>query len=207
MKLPNGETWKNLVTEEKSRIATTVADYRGNYKYNLLDAHMRRFNAEVPVFAQWDDHEVANDWWPGQTRRRLCQHQCVAARSARPWRVFCEYMPVRQTQAESERIYRKIPYGPLLDVFVIDMRSYRGPNTTTSAGERRKLHLGRPQLEWLERPRRVTRSVEGDRSRHAARPASPRGKMRKAAQSKTPPMETAQPSAANTRLRNWLLKE
>ncbi len=68
LKLPNGEIWKNIVTEEKSRIATSVADYRGNYKYNLLDAHMRRFNAEVPVFAQWDDHEVANDWWPGQTR-------------------------------------------------------------------------------------------------------------------------------------------
>ena len=25
-----------------------------------------RFNAEVPIFAQWDDHEVTNDWWPGQ---------------------------------------------------------------------------------------------------------------------------------------------
>lgn len=26
------------------------------------------------------------------------------------------------------RIYRKISYGPLLDVFMLDMRSYRGPN-------------------------------------------------------------------------------
>ena len=23
-----------------------------------------RFNAQVPVLAQWDDHEVTNDWWP-----------------------------------------------------------------------------------------------------------------------------------------------
>ncbi len=27
---------------------------------------MRAFNAEVPIFAQWDDHEVANDWWPSR---------------------------------------------------------------------------------------------------------------------------------------------
>src|SRR5215472_19125290 len=57
-KLPNGEHWNNLVTEEKSRVAQTLADFRGNYKYNLLDANVRTFNAQVPMFAQWDDHEV-----------------------------------------------------------------------------------------------------------------------------------------------------
>jgi alkaline phosphatase D len=66
--LPNGETWRNIVTEEKSCVAETLADYRGNYKYNLLDANLRAFNAEIPTFAQWDDHEVANDWWPGEIR-------------------------------------------------------------------------------------------------------------------------------------------
>ena len=49
--------------------------YRGNYKYNLLDRNVRAFNAEVPIFAQWDDHEVTNDWWPGKTPRRLRRHQ------------------------------------------------------------------------------------------------------------------------------------
>src|SRR5262244_1007016 len=63
-KLPNGEVWRNLVTEEKSKIAQTLADFRGNYKYNLLDKNVLAFNAEVPLFAQWDDHEVTNDWWP-----------------------------------------------------------------------------------------------------------------------------------------------
>jgi alkaline phosphatase D len=63
--LPNGEIWRNLVTEEKSRVAETLADYRGNYKYNLLDHNLRAFNAEIPVFAQWDDHEVTDDWYPG----------------------------------------------------------------------------------------------------------------------------------------------
>src|SRR5205807_9341170 len=34
-KLPNGQIWKNVVTEEKSKVAETLAEFRGNYKYKL----------------------------------------------------------------------------------------------------------------------------------------------------------------------------
>ena len=68
-KLPNGEVWRNIVTEDKSKIAQTLAEFRGNYKYNLLDKNVLAFNAEVPLFAQWDDHEVTNDWCPGEALR------------------------------------------------------------------------------------------------------------------------------------------
>ena len=69
-RLPNGEIWRNVVTEEKSKVATTLSDYRGNYKYNLLDANVLAFNAEVPIFAQWDNHEVMDIWWPEETFNR-----------------------------------------------------------------------------------------------------------------------------------------
>ncbi len=152
LKLPNGETWRNIVTEEKSRVATTLADYRGNYKYNLLDAHLRQFNAEVPTFAQWDDHEVANDWWPGQNRVDY-NNANASLLAARGRRAFCEYMPMRQTQADMGRIYRKVSYGPLLDIFLLDMRSYRGPN---DHGRDETFNpacqiLGPAQVEWLKR--------------------------------------------------------
>src|SRR5262249_19693029 len=50
------------------------------------------------------------------------------------------------------RIYRKISYGPLLDLFLLDMRSYRGPNAqpTTQYGPDAYL-LGPVQLAWLKR--------------------------------------------------------
>ena len=124
--LPNGEIWRNLVTEEKSRVAETLADYRGNYKYNLLDHNLRAFNAAVPLFAQWDDHEVTNDWWPGMPLR--VGDADITALAARGCQAFHEYTPTRQFAEERGRIYRKIAYGPLLDVFMLDMRSYRGPN-------------------------------------------------------------------------------
>jgi alkaline phosphatase D len=62
--LPNGEIWRNLVTEEKSAVAHSLDQFRGNYRYNWLDENFRAFHAEVPMIAQWDDHEVTNDWSP-----------------------------------------------------------------------------------------------------------------------------------------------
>src|SRR5215467_2599984 len=44
LKLPNGETWRNLVTEEKSKPAETLNEFRGNHKYNLLDRNVLAFN-------------------------------------------------------------------------------------------------------------------------------------------------------------------
>ena len=40
------QVWKNIVTEEKSKVAETLAEFRGNYKYNLLDRNVRAFNAQ-----------------------------------------------------------------------------------------------------------------------------------------------------------------
>ena len=64
LKLSDGNSWRNIVTEDKSAVAHSLAQFRGNYKYNLLDENLRAFNAQVPMLAQWDDHEVTNDWSP-----------------------------------------------------------------------------------------------------------------------------------------------
>ena len=117
-KLPNGEIWRNIVTEDKSKVATTLNDYRGNYKYNLLDANLRAFNAEVPLFALWDNHEVMEDWWPGEVFDRSGYNvKSASLLAARACRAFHEFMPLRYVPSEPGRIYRKISYGPLLDLF------------------------------------------------------------------------------------------
>jgi len=158
-KMPNGEIWKNLVTIEKSKPAETLDEFRGNFKYYLLDKNVLAFNAEVPIFSQWDDHEVYNNWWPGepltraeqQRRHYVAQNGLILA--ARSSRAFHEYMPMRETQVEPGRVYRKLSYGPLLDIFMLDMRSYRGAN-----GEDRQetygpdaYFLGPTQATWLKR--------------------------------------------------------
>ena len=75
----------------------------------------------------WDDHEVTNDWWPGaRIDEPLYAERSASLLAARGRRAFREFMPLREPQMSGDRVYRKIAYGPLLDVFLIDMRSYRG---------------------------------------------------------------------------------
>ncbi len=77
--LDDDTIWKNITTPEKSKVAETLTEFRGNYIYNLLDESIKRFNAEVPILAQWDDHETRNNWYPGLEEtlqnRELSQRQ------------------------------------------------------------------------------------------------------------------------------------
>jgi alkaline phosphatase D len=157
--MPNGQIWRNIVSEEKAKAAETLAEFRGNYKYNLLDKNVLAFNREVPIFSQWDDHEVTNNWWPGepltrpQDRGKNYAEQNALELASRAARAFHEYMPMRVLPAEPGRVYRQFSYGPLLDLFILDMRSYRGPNgggREESYGPAAYL-LAPTQLAWLKR--------------------------------------------------------
>jgi alkaline phosphatase D len=154
VKLDDGTLWKNVVTPAKSKVAETLDEYRGHYQYNLLDEHMRRFNSEVPQIVIWDDHEVRDNWyWERDlSRDERYQTKSAALLAARGRRAFLEYNPLPVNADELERVYRRVPYGPLVDVFAIDLRSYRGPNSEnrqTVLDERSAL-AGGAQIEWLK---------------------------------------------------------
>ena len=194
VKLADGTVWRNLTTEATSKVAETLAEFRGNFAYNLMDRNVRAFNQEVPLIVQWDDHEVVDNWYPqevlsGDDRYTVKSAAVLSARARRAW---LEYSPVRfdrqeraslashpppegeraslanrsppegeraslanrsPPEGDPNRIYRALHYGPSLDVFVIDLRSYRGPNgpndqETPNAGT---ALLGGSQTEWLKR--------------------------------------------------------
>lgn len=152
--LGEGRVWRNLVTPAKSHVAETLDDFRGNYAYNLLDEHLRRFNARVPMIAQWDDHEVLNNWYPGRSLEADARYteKSVALLAARGRRALFEYVPIRHHPDEVERVYRSYSYGPSAEIFVLDQRSYRGPNTHNrqEASGPDSAMLGRIQLDWLK---------------------------------------------------------
>ena len=56
--------WTN--NPSKDFIAVTLDEFRDNWKYNFGDDKMQSFLQKTPVFVQWDDHEVTNNWWPGK---------------------------------------------------------------------------------------------------------------------------------------------
>ncbi|MEU8133491.1 alkaline phosphatase D family protein [Streptodolium elevatio] len=143
--LPDGRIWRNLTTPEKSKVAESLTEYRGQFAYNLLDANYRALAAEVAQVVQWDDHEVRNNWFPGQVidDARYTEKR-VDVLAARAKRAFHEWMPIGD-----DRIYRKLSYGRHLDVFVLDMRTYKDPNDSNRYADPERGLLGERQRRWL----------------------------------------------------------
>lgn len=148
--------WENAfldVVPEKTKVAETLHEYRRAYLYNRYDANIRNFSAETPQIWQWDDHEIINNWSPSKQLDSRYTTQDINVLVQRGRQAFLEYAPMRLVQRDSiGRVYRRVPYGDDLDVFVLDMRSYRagnGCNVEASPGPE-TAYLGREQLDWLK---------------------------------------------------------
>ncbi|MFE4539269.1 alkaline phosphatase D family protein [Streptomyces scopuliridis] len=160
--LPDGRIWRNITTPEKAKVAETLAEYRGNFRYNLLDENVRRFNSEVPSITQWDDHEVRNNWYPGQILDDVrYTEKNVDVLAARSTQAFHEYFPISASPARGadRRVHRVVNHGPLLDVFVLDMRTYRNANSPGRQTDDTNGILGAEQLAWLKRELSRSRAV------------------------------------------------
>jgi alkaline phosphatase D len=135
--------WTNITNERVGRVAESLDDFRARFAYNLEDDHVRALAAEVPVIAQWDDHETHNNWFPGQQLddARYHHERDCSRLSAMALRATFDWMPMVRG-----KVHRVIRYGPLLDVFVLDCRSFRSANGTNLGDA---AMLGSAQLEWL----------------------------------------------------------
>ncbi|MEZ5932103.1 MAG: alkaline phosphatase D family protein [Alphaproteobacteria bacterium] len=158
VQLEDGSVWKNVLIEEKAKVAESLQEFRGQYAYNLMDENVRRFNAEVPMFAQWDDHEVTNNWYPTEDlasdpKKAAYKDTSVDLLAARAAQAFFDYMPIRRHPDEPERVYSAFGYGPSLDILRIDMRTYRAPNSVNDqdAPGPDTSFLGEAQKRWLKR--------------------------------------------------------
>jgi len=143
LKLPDGRTWRNVTDERVARVAQELDDFRARFAYNLGDDHLRALAAELPVIAQWDDHETHNNWFPGQQLDddRYTQLRDASKLAAMARRAMFEWVPV-----PAGPVHRVIHYGPLIDVFVLDCRSFRSANSPNLGDD---VMLGAPQVDWL----------------------------------------------------------
>jgi alkaline phosphatase D len=157
--------WRNAyldVVPEKLKVAETLREYQRAHLYNRYDANVRAFSAEVPQIWQWDDHEVVNNWSPSKQLDARYSDPSIRHLVGNATRAFFDYAPLRwSSQVESERVYRLMSYGSDLDVFVLDMRSYRagnGCNVETEPGASTR-YLGAEQLAWLQTELRRSRAT------------------------------------------------
>jgi phosphodiesterase/alkaline phosphatase D-like protein len=98
----------------------------------------------------WDDHEVSNNY-NEQTEEFAGPEQRAFA-----YRAAFEWLPRMTMPDERFRIYRKLSYGGVVDVFLLDERQYRtdagtvADSPTQNDGPGSPL-LGRAQLDWLKK--------------------------------------------------------
>lgn len=117
-----------IVWSRTDRPARMIVEYDTTESFG----NPKRLISQVPLLVQWDDHEVRNNWYPSQAiandDRYTEKNIDVLARRAK--QAFLEYQPIRYNPRDPKRIYRSFKYGPSLDIFMLDERSYRGPNST-----------------------------------------------------------------------------
>ena len=123
----------------------------GHWRYNRADPHQQALLAATPIYTQWDDHEVINDFgaawpeWPGDPARPGYGHLVDSGREA----LFL-FNPMTRSTDEPGRIYRSFRWGRHLELFLLDARSYRSGNEVVDKPSNAKTMLGAEQLQWLK---------------------------------------------------------
>ena len=80
----------------------------------------------------WDDHEVHDNWYPTRSLEGEAKYHSRACRSspARARQAFFEYNPLPlRAGRPGTGLPHGLRYGRLLEVFALDLRSYRGANS------------------------------------------------------------------------------
>ncbi|MFF9630953.1 alkaline phosphatase D family protein [Streptomyces fradiae] len=130
----------------------TLADYRLRHATYKSDAHLQALHAAHPVIAIWDDHEFADDTWSGGADNHTPGAEGDwADRVAAAKRAYFEWMPVRTSTGGT--VYRRLRYGRLADLHLLDLRSFRSQQASTGSGavdDPDRTITGRAQLDWLK---------------------------------------------------------
>jgi alkaline phosphatase D len=107
----------------------SVDDYRNRYALYRLDAHLQEAHARFPFLVTWDDHEVDNNY-AGTIAEEGAPFSGAdfVQRRENAYQVYAETMPLRSDSHHHGRglqIYRKLEFGNLASIFMLDTRQYR----------------------------------------------------------------------------------
>jgi len=139
-----GGTWMN--DPAKDFVAITLDDFRANWKYNLGDEKMARFLRNTPIYVQWDDHEVSNNWYPGEIMPENAPYYGIEADvlAERAKQALLEFNPIK-----GATLYHSVQHGKHLELFLLDERTYRDANPNNYDPDGIEM-LGQQQLAWFK---------------------------------------------------------
>ncbi|ALV35715.1 alkaline phosphatase D family protein [Streptomyces sp. CdTB01] len=133
----------------------TLEQYRNRYAQYRSDPDLAAMHANAPWVVTFDDHEVDNDW-AGEIPQDPAKqpHDAFVARLTAAFQAYYEHMPVRASAVPSGphiQMYRRLEFGRLARLNVLDTRQFRTDQATTQEGARSPsmTMLGAEQKQWL----------------------------------------------------------
>jgi alkaline phosphatase D len=123
--------------------ALDLESFRAHWRYNRADAGTQRLLASTTYYAVWDDHEVRNDFGPGDDAASEApeRHLFEAGEAA-----FRDWAPVD----DAAPLHRQFRWGRHAEVFLLDTRGRRDVNAAPDTGREPKSLLGAAQRAWLQ---------------------------------------------------------
>lgn len=142
---PNFEIWR-------------LQDYRQRLSQYRLDSNLQRCHQVHPWINIWDDHDIVVDALTDTSyRHNAAIHGLYRDRKQAAVQAFREWLPVRDPaplQQDFYKNWRHLPYGDLLDLYLLDVRLYDRDRFADDVndpiyGDPDAKILGPDQLAWI----------------------------------------------------------
>lgn len=166
-----------LVRQHEGPEPMTLEAYRQRYAQYKRDPWLQASHAARPWVLMWDDHEVVNDY-ANDRDNRYSSREVFLARRAAAYQAYFEHQPLwigpdlASPARASMRLYDRLSWGTLADVWTLDCRQYRdyqacpdplkgGARTIMNCAELdepARSMLGREQEAWLGEGLRASRA-------------------------------------------------
>jgi len=150
-----GPAGKDRVRQHNSDEIVSLADYRNRHALYRSDPDLQAAHAAFPWVVTWDDHEVDNNYADRISEQADVTVDDFLTRRAYAYQAYYEHMPLGSStrpRGHDMRIYRRLRFGRLAEMNVLDTRQYRSDQ---SCGDRNK-----PACEGVFDPKRTLLGAE-----------------------------------------------
>lgn len=113
---PSAKQWVQGRSVQPTQEIVALADYRLRYASYRADPDLARLHQLLPMIAQWDDHEFANDPWIGGAQNHQPEEGDWEVRKKAARKAFTEWMPV------SDQYWRSYEVGDLATIQLPETR-------------------------------------------------------------------------------------
>ena len=128
----------------------SLEDYRLRYSHYRLDDDLRALHQQYPFINVWDDHESANDSYvDGAQNHSPGTEGLWSDRKSNATQAYHEWLPIRSPVPGDLQIYRKINYGDLMTLYMLDTRLQGRSEQGGSSSDPNRTILGQTQFSWL----------------------------------------------------------